>query len=136
MTCSCKWKWYQCELHNNYGPTYKKNHKSVSHKDQPEPDNQSQPQPNKKPRKANKIKEYEIILADDIRIANNKRKLDQTLERDKLNNLVDLGTPSHLNKKPRLGPILNERFCRSPVNDLSLTIINAVCIDPLQSMHA
>ena len=128
-TCSCKWKWCQCELHNNYGPTYKKNHKSVSHKDQPEPDNQSQPQANKKPRKANKIKEYEITLAVDVRIANNTRKLDQTLERDNLNDLVDLETP-------RLGPILSERFCRSPVNDLSLTNINAVCIDPLQSMHA
>ena len=59
------------------------------------------------------LKEYETILADDIRIATNKRELDQTFEFNNVNNLVDLGTPSILNKKPKLGPILNERFSRN-----------------------
>ena len=110
-TCACNCKWYQCHLHSNYGPAHKHQikiqpPKEISNITQ-------QPTAKKKARKTNKLAEYETILADDIRIATNKRELDQTFEFNNINNLVDLGTPSVLNKKPKLGPILNERFSRN-----------------------
>ena len=80
-------------------------------------DKNHQPIPKKKARTINKFTEYDTILAADIRIATNKRELEQTLALNKLNDLVDLGTPITNNKKVRLGPILNERFCRNPINE-------------------
>ena len=108
--------------------------KDVINQDSP-PDLDIQPhtQPPKKPRRANKLSEYEAILADDTRIANRKRMSEQALASDKQNDLVDLGRPRHLKKKPRLGPILNNRFCRSIVNGNSLTRPRAVRAGNLQS---
>ena len=110
-TCVCNCKWYQCHLHSNYGPAHKPQNKI-------QPPNETininqQRTPKKKARKNNKLKEYETILADDIRIATNKRELDQTFASNNVNDLVDLGTPSAINKKRKLGPILNERFSRN-----------------------
>ena len=110
-TCACNCKWYQCHLHSNYGPAQKhqikiKPAKEISNTTQ-------QPTAQKKTRKTNKLTEYETILADDIRIATNKRELDQTSASHNVNDLVDLGTPSAINKKRKLGPILNERFSRN-----------------------
>ena len=95
----------------NYGPAHKAQNKI-------QPPNETininqQPTPKKKARKNNKLKEYETILADDIRIATNKRELDQTFASSNADDLVDLGTPSAINKKRKLGPILNERFSRN-----------------------
>ena len=131
--CTCDNKWYQCIIHHNYGPTCIHTKDVISQDSPPDLDIQPHTQPPKRLRRANKFSEYEAILADDTRIANRKRMSEQALASDKQNDLVDLGRPRHLKKKPRLGPILNNRICRSLVNGSSLTRPRAVRAGNLQS---
>ena len=59
------------------------------------------------------LNNYELVLADDLRIA---KKKDSCQRRDNPGvDMLDLGVPKPTRKRPRLGPVLKQRFNHEPL---------------------